>query len=303
MALAVKKMYFSAMTKRSDSPLPPFGCLTTGHFHMKRNYARWREHGAPGWLLIHTLSGRGRFGHAHGNLLTQKGDLVLLQPGTPNDYGLEEKLKRWELLWAYFFPPAAWLPLLQWPEISPGLMKLSLGREKEAAAIFRELRETHRLNIGPRRYREKLALNALEKALLLCDELNPRSAQSRTDRRILRAMDYLCENFSGPVPIGLLARHCGLSASRLAHLFREQVGQTPHQFLEIQRMTRARQMLELTQESVSVIAAHAGFSDPFRFSRRFKHHTGYSPRHYRRRIQLAMEKEGRRRSPIAASRG
>ncbi len=291
------------MSSRPDSPLPPVGRLATGHFDMRRNYRRWREHGAPGWLLVYTLGGVGRFGHAQGELLAQKGDLVLLQPGTPNDYGLEERWSKWELLWAYFFPPSAWLPLLQWPEVSPGLMRLHLGEGKERLEIVRPLWEMHRLNIGPRRYRERFAMNALEKALLHGDAVNPRSAQSGLDRRILRAMDYLCEKLSEPVSIAALSRHCGLSVSRLAHLFREQAGQTPHQFLELQRMARARQMLELTQESVSVIAGHAGFPDPFHFSRRFRHHAGHSPRNYRRRLQLATEKETRSARPIASIRG
>ena len=53
-------------------------------------------------------------------------------------------------------------------------------------------------------------------------------------------MEYLCRELGGPVPLGELARHCGLSPSRLSHLFREQVGRTPQQFLEMQRMNQSQ---------------------------------------------------------------
>jgi AraC family transcriptional regulator of arabinose operon len=264
-----------------------------GLFHMKKHYARWREQGAPGWLMVYTLGGQGRFGHDRGELQARKGDLVLLRPRVRNDYGLEENLKRWDLLWAYFFPRADWLALLKWPEEAPGLLCLHLSNPPMRTRIVRQLMEAHRLHRGASRQREMLAMNALEKVLLLCDGANPRSEEAGLDSRVLRAMDYLCQNLSQPVTLDRLARRCGLSISRLAHLFREQVGQTPHQFLEMQRMTRARQLLDLTQQPVTAIAAEAGFPDLFHFSKRFKHHLGLSPRHYRHNL-LALQSPNKR---------
>jgi AraC family transcriptional regulator of arabinose operon len=78
------------MIFRPDSPVPPAGQLTTGLFRMKKHYARWRKHGTPGWLLVYTLDGKGRFGHAQGELIVKKGDLALLQPLIRHDYGLEK---------------------------------------------------------------------------------------------------------------------------------------------------------------------------------------------------------------------
>jgi AraC family transcriptional regulator of arabinose operon len=252
-----------------------------GHFRMKKNYARWREHGAPGWLLVYTLGGMGRFGHAHGDLIARKGDLIVISPHVRNDYGLEETLNRWDLLWAYFFPRSDWIPLLKWPEGAPGILHLHLSNRAARTRIVRHLSEAHLLHTGAQRQREMLAMNALEKTLLLCDAINPRSEQSRMDARVLKAMDFICQNLARPVTLEWLSIHCGLSVSRLAHLFRAQVGQSPHQFLEMQRMTRARQLLELTQQPVATIAAETGFPDLFHFSKRFKRHFGVSPRHYR----------------------
>lgn len=282
------------MTTRPNSPLPPPGVLTTGLFRMKKNYARWREHGAPGWLLVYTLNGLGRFDYENGELLVRQGDIVLLAPKTLNDYGLEDTLKRWDLLWAYFFPHPHWHMLLQWPNEAPGLLRLHLPGGKLRTQIVRGLMEAHRLNIGPQRHREMFAMNALEKVLLCCNSINPRSEQPRMDPRILLAMDYLCQNLSATITLSLLARRCGMSVSRLAHLFREQSGQTPLQFLETQRMTHARQLLELTQESVANIASEVGFPYSFHFSRRFKHHTGVSPRNYRQNLSLAEKQRAQR---------
>ena len=268
---------------RANSPVPPAGRLTMGLFRMRKTYARWRENGAPGWLLIYTVEGMGRFGHAGGDLVVSKGDLILIPPKVRNDYGLEDSLKRWDLLWAYFFPRNDWLPLLKWPETAPGILQLHLSNHVVRSRIVRQLLEARQLHMGAQRQREMLAMNALEKALLLCDAVNPRSEQAAMDSRVLRAMDHLCQNLSQPMTLGQLAQQCGLSVSRLAHLFRKQVGQTPRDFLEMQRMTRARQLLDLTQQPVTAIAAESGFPDLFHFSKRFKLHVGLSPRLYRAR--------------------
>jgi len=272
------------MAQRPDSPLPPAGRLTTGLFRMRKNYARWREHGAPGWLLIYTLGGRGRFGHEKGETILEKGDLVLLMPRTRNDYGLVESDPRWDLLWAYFFPRAEWHPFLKWPEIAPGHLGLHLSHSTERTRLVRSFQKVHQVATGPLRHREMRAMNQLEKTLLLCDELNPRSAQPRVDTRIYRVMDFICQNFSRPLTLDALARPSGLSVSRMSHLFREQTGQTPHQFLESQRMARAKQLLALTHDPVKLIAAEVGFPDLFHFSKRFKKQHGISPRGYRQKL-------------------
>ena len=101
------------------------------------------------------------------------------------------------------------------------------------------------------------------------------------DPRVREALDYLCRHLDQSIPLDALAEHCGLSASRLAHLFREQVAMTPVQFLESQRMRRARQLLEVTGMSVAEVGYEVGYDNPFYFSLRFKKATGKSPRQYR----------------------
>jgi AraC family transcriptional regulator of arabinose operon len=66
-------------------------------------------------------------------------------------------------------------------------------------------------------------------------------------------------------------------------LFREQVGQTPQQWVERERMARAMQLLALSSRTIANIAAEVGYDNPFYFSLRFKQHTGRSPRDWRQR--------------------
>jgi AraC family transcriptional regulator, arabinose operon regulatory protein len=253
--------------------------LLTGHYRMRRRYHIRRPRGTEDWLLIYTVSGRGVFSHARGSLTVCPGDLVLLSPGTPHDYGLEKILGRWELLWAHFHPLPTWMVLLNWPEIFPGVMKLSLRGNKKIVRLFQA---AHGLATGMQARREWMAINALEGLLLLCDSINPQSEASiGYDSRVQEVVEHICRNLATPLNLGDLARVCHLSISRLSHLFRENLGMSPQRFIETQRMDRAKRLLLIPQMRIGEVAAEVGFRDPFYFSQRFRREAGMSPRAYR----------------------
>ena len=275
------------MPDRINTPAPPPGTLVTGHFDKGPRYATFRESGTRDWLLVYTLGGRGRYGHAGGEFIAEAGDMVLVRPGVRHDYGTARGARNWEPLWAHFVPRPNWLTWLDWPEVAPGILHLSLRGHEEAPRIAQRFRDLIRLNSGPSRHREDLALNALEEILLWCDLANPRRETAGLDSRIRRSLEYICERFAEPLHVAQVAAACGLSPSRFAHLFRSQTGETPQRYLELQRLNRARQLLEFTQEPVAVVARSVGFENPFYFTLRFKRHSGASPRAWRQRRKSA----------------
>lgn len=272
------------MRPRSDTPAPPPGPLVTGHFRKGPRYVTYRAQGTRDWLLVYTVSGHGRYGHAGGEYVTQPGDMILLKPGTLHDYGTARGHRQWEPLWAHFIPRPGWLAWLDWPEIAPGILRLPLANHTSQARISQRFQDVIHLSTGPSRLREPLALNALEEILLWCDLANPRHEAAGLDTRISRSLDFICQRFSEPLTVAAIAAQCGLSPSRFAHLFRAQTGETPQRYLELQRLNRARQLLEFTQEPVAAIARQVGFENPFYFTLRFKRHSGASPRHWRARL-------------------
>jgi two-component system response regulator YesN len=83
------------------------------------------------------------------------------------------------------------------------------------------------------------------------------------------------------VPIKELAQSVNLSASRLRHLFKDRTGLSPTQYLKVQRMQKARELLENTFLTVKEIMLRVGVRDKSHLTRDFKKVYGLSPSKYR----------------------
>jgi AraC family transcriptional regulator of arabinose operon len=258
----------------------------------------WREHGVKDWLFMCSISGEGTVRFEDGRSFAQpQFDLVLIRPWIRHDYCTTEGSRRpWNVLWYVFQPRPEWLALLDWPAMGPGILRLRIGDPLSRRAVIARLNDVHRLATGRGRHRAMAAMNALESALLMCDAHNPNSEQARLDPRLRRAMDFICRNLARPLQLGTIAGSAGISVSHLLRLFRHHAGTSPSKFVELQRLERARQMLEATPLTVQSIAWEVGFENPFYFTQRFKRQTGLSPREFRRKSL-----DNHRRRPIESA--
>ena len=107
------------------------------------------------------------------------------------------------------------------------------------------------------------------------------------DRRIKRVKTLLEEQYRNPPSVHELAVTVGLSASRLAHLFRDEVGKSVRSFIVDRRLTTAAVLVVQTDERISQIAYGVGFNDISNFNHAFKKKFGMSPGAYR----LSHERE------------
>jgi AraC family transcriptional regulator of arabinose operon len=153
---------------------------------------------------------------------------------------------------------------------------LGPGREGEIEEAFWDVL---RFSIWPGRRRQELSMNALERLLLLCEAELP-DVKRPMDDRVREAVEYIHGHLRYPLNLEILAAKVSLSPSRFAHLFRQEAGMPPLQYLSLQRMQRAATLLERTTLTVGEIAAEIGM-EPFHFSSKFKAQTGFNPRAYR----------------------
>lgn len=103
------------------------------------------------------------------------------------------------------------------------------------------------------------------------------------DRRVRKTLERLEAGSYASVHVHELAALVGVSASRLEHLFKRDVGMSIRQFLMRRRLARAAELLLSTCSRISELHRLAGFSNHSNFDHAFKRQFGVSPREYRNR--------------------
>lgn len=94
---------------------------------------------------------------------------------------------------------------------------------------------------------------------------------------------FIDSGFSHPdAGVSDIARSAGVSVPHLHALFREHLGQTPHQLLTARRIREAKWLLARTNTAIKAIANDCGFTNIETFYRAFKKYTGTAPHHFRR---------------------
>ena len=275
------------MTTPDPSPLvvtpsPETAPIVAGTQRQPTDFGRgFRPAGTRDWLLIATVEGLGYARAGQGVATLRPGDLLLIAPGTPQEYGYLEERTEWSNLWVHFWPRAHWLPWLRWPSHAPGIMLLSAGAD--FGPIEAEFRRMIEAQGQPLRLRHDKAMNALERILIDCDGLNPAQSGGRVDLRIRKALEIVGERLADPLSVDDLARAVGLSRSRFSVLFSAETRVSPQSYIETMRMTRAAQLLTLSVWPVAQIAEEVGIPNAYYFSTRFRARFGMPPTAWRAR--------------------
>ncbi|GHC04567.1 helix-turn-helix domain-containing protein [Cerasicoccus arenae] len=245
-----------------------------------------RPHGFPSWLLEYTSGGEADLYVTNGIVKARQHSLFLYLPGTRQTYENNNEAGIWSHNWVSFQPRSDWLNWLDWPPIDAGVVMLdhlALDTSNHVKSCFDDLVKVFH---GPLPQREPLAMSLLEQLLLWCDSANPNSGSQRFDTRIQRSMAFICERYREPLTLESIAVAVGISPSRLAHLFPQEVGITPMRYLEQHRIEMARQRLAATSDSISDIAERVGYGSASYFSKVFRNVQGCTPRESRKRALM-----------------
>jgi AraC-like DNA-binding protein len=101
-------------------------------------------------------------------------------------------------------------------------------------------------------------------------------------RRLARVLDYIEANLEGDLTLDGMASIACLSRYHFARAFKQAVGQTPHRYVSVRRLDRAKALLMQGDRSLVDIALALSFSDQASFTRAFRQATGRAPGQYRR---------------------
>jgi len=246
-----------------------------GYFPRADGHRRRRPRGAAEAILILVTDGAG-WGVVGGERhRVTSGQVLAIPAGVPHEYGADDD-RPWTIWWIHVTGPDV-APLLESARLSVTRPVATLrATHTHAALVERALERLERDDSVPSMVAASGAAWHLL-ALLSADQVLGRAHVDPVDL----ALDYLQARVGQRVSVAEVAALVGLSASRLAEVFRAATGTGVLAYQTRLRMARARELLDTSDMTVASVAHAVGYDDAYYFSRHFRRVHGMSPSRYR----------------------
>lgn len=109
----------------------------------------------------------------------------------------------------------------------------------------------------------------------------------QVSNRLAYTIHYIKKNITSDLRIEALAERACLSRAQFFRAFKNELGMTPIQFINEERVSRAKRILKKPRTTLVESAVYAGFNSQSYYNRVFKSVTGLTPVEWRRR-ELGM---------------
>jgi AraC family transcriptional regulator len=102
--------------------------------------------------------------------------------------------------------------------------------------------------------------------------------------RLRRIVEYINEHLQHDLSLAEIAAAAGMNPYHLARAFKRDVGYSPHQYVLMRRIERARALLAGTELSIVEVGLRVGFQSQSHFTNIFRRLTGVTPGAFRRAL-------------------
>lgn len=166
-----------------------------------------------------------------------------------------------------------------------------LAPKLKADPLMKRLFEGMKVEVDNQEFGREILLRSLvtEMAVCLLRQFSPQTIpgdkythdQNSTRWQVRRALEYLHDNFNRDFSLDSLAASANLSKFYLERIFKKATGLSPHTYMLVLRIERAKQLLSSSSKPILDIAIEMGFSDQSHFTNVFKRFTGFTPHAFR----------------------
>ena len=255
----------------------PFYCTEAGHFYGRSRFATARTD-KESYLLFYTVAGAGLIEQGVQQVELPAGSALLLNCRTPQSYCTAPGQQSWQHTWVHL--DGAGVANLAETLLPQNRLTPVRVRAWEMQPLFDTIFAEWDRGTVAAQIETGLTLHrmlALMAARLLAGDA------SRSNRALIeQATGYIRAHYAEPLSLDALLAQTPVSKSWFLRLFRQYTGTTPYNFLLSTRITRAKELLVLTDFAVSEVAHQVGFGDESNFSTRFTAMVGQSPQQYRK---------------------
>lgn len=100
-------------------------------------------------------------------------------------------------------------------------------------------------------------------------------------RKLRLASEYIERNLRNHLTLAEIAAEVDMNPYYFARVFKNAMGQSPHQYILEKRVERAKDLLKTTELSLVEIASQVGIATQSHFTTVFHRATGMTPREFR----------------------
>ena len=244
----------------------------------------------PHYMIHYILSGKGVFRTGGREYPLEAGSGFLIVPGHLAFYQADEK-EPWTYVWVGFSGSGV-ESFVSYTGLSVRHPVFQSDRSDELYGSVRDMMEHNTYGLT-NELRRNGQLQIFLSLIAESAGTQARPEEDRANQYVKRAVEFIQRNYCNPVKVTDVADYVCINRSYLYTLFENSMGMSPQQFLTAFRLTRAAELLAVTQLPVESIALSCGYNDPLVFTKAFKQMKEMSPSAYRKELQKGETRRNR----------
>ena len=233
----------------------------------------------PNYILHYIMEGKGKFLVNGEEYNLQKGQGFLIEPEVQTFYQADEEVP-WTYLWIGFGGKKA-EDYLRDLGLNKEQLIFQCGCGEELKQIVYSMLK-HRKYTAANEYFLEGLLYTFFGTLKENMEIAGNAGEKDGNLYVRKAVEFIQNNYADPVRVKDIADYVGVNRSYLYTLFQDNLQLSPKEYLTNFRLTRAAELLQLTDLSVETVAMSCGYQDALGFSKIFKAKMGITPSAYRK---------------------
>lgn len=233
----------------------------------------------PNYILHYIMEGKGKFLVNGEEYNLQKGQGFLIEPEVQTFYQADEEVP-WTYLWIGFGGKKA-EDYLRDLGLNKKQLIFQCGCGEELKQIVYSMLK-HRKYTAANEYFLEGLLYTFFGTLKENMEIAGNAGEKDGNLYVRKAVEFIQNNYADPVRVKDIAHYVGVNRSYLYTLFQDNLQLSPKEYLTNFRLTRAAELLQLTDLSVETVAMSCGYQDALGFSKIFKAKMGITPSAYRK---------------------
>ncbi len=247
----------------------------------------------PNYILHYIVDGKGKFLVNGEEYNLRKGQGFLIEPEVQTFYQADEEVP-WTYLWIGFGGKKA-EDYLRDLGLNKKQLIFQCGCGEELKQIVYSMLK-HRKYTAANEYFLEGLLYTFFGTLKENMEIAGNAGEKDGNLYVRKAVEFIQNNYADPVRVKDIADYVGVNRSYLYTLFQDNLQLSPKEYLTNFRLTRAAELLQLTDLSVETVAMSCGYQDALGFSKIFKAKMGITPSAYRK--ENAVWQETKRKEEI-----